>query len=76
MQFKVCLIELLPETWVADKNYFMEAVLTREAYKEFKRFHTNLKIKKLKDKVILVKKWALLAQEVDSSATWASYNNV
>jgi len=45
----------------------MEAVLTREAYNDFKRLHSNQKFKKLKDKMILVKRWGLIAMEVDSS---------
>lgn len=75
-QFKVSVFEFLPEVWVSDDQYYMEAVFTREAYNDFKKLHAGQKLLKLKDKMILVKRWGLVAKEVDSEEVYTSYMNV
>lgn len=70
------MFEFLPEVWVSDDQYYMEAVFTREAYNDFKKLHAGQKLLKLKDKMILVKRWGLVAKEVDSEEVYTSYMNV
>lgn len=61
---------------MSDDQHYMEAVFTREAYNDFKKLHAGQKLCKLKDKMILIKRWGLVAKEVDSEEVYTSYMNV
>lgn len=76
MQFKVCVLELLPVVWVTDQLHYIEAVFTREGFNEFLRFSQGFKLRKLKGMTLLIKRWSLIANKADPQQVLTSYSGL
>jgi len=74
-QLRVFIVELIPNILISDGHNFLEAVFTKESINDFRKNFSHVKFSSLRDKVIIVSKWTLQIETVDSKQVYNSFNN-
>ena len=74
--FKTVVREVWPALLLTDGEVFVPASFTQEALDEFRKKYGKVHVTDLKDKHIVVNKWALQMCRVDSEKVWHSYGGV
>ena len=74
--FKTVVREVWPALLLTDGEVFVPASFTQEALDEFRKKYGKVHVTDLKDKHIVVNKWALQMSRVDSEKVWHSYGGV
>lgn len=73
---RVMIAEMIPTIMISDGHNLIEAVLTKECIFEYRKNFSHLKFSSLKDKILLLNKWSLLIESVDSTTVYNSFNNL
>ena len=67
------IIEFIPSILVSDGHNFLEAIFTKEAINEFRKYYSHVRFSSLRDKIIYISKWKLEISRVDSKKYFNSY---
>ena len=73
---RLIIIEMIPTVLVSDGHNFIEAIITKEAINDLRKYHSHVKFSNLRDKIIQVNKWSLQVDCVDSRQVFNSYQNL
>lgn len=68
--------EAYPYFLVSDGYFFLQCHFTKEAVNEFHKSYGNVKIVDLTDKVVVLNKWSLEMNKVNSREVFTSYSNL
>lgn len=73
---RVFIADMIPNVMISDGHNMMEAAFTKESIYDFRKNYSHYKFSSLKDKVIMLTKWSLCVEKVDSKVIYNSYNNL
>ena len=72
-QMRVYIHDNIPHLWLGDGFNFIEAHFTKDAINEFRKNFNTVKFSYLKDKILVVTKWRLVSNHVDSRTCFTSF---
>ena len=61
---------------MSDGYNFIEAIFTKEAINEFRKYYSHVRFSSLRDKIIYINKWKLEISSVESKKYFNSYQNL
>jgi len=73
---RLFITEFIPSIHVSDGHNFIEAIFTKEAINEFRKYYSHVRFSSLKDKIIYISKWKLEISGADSKKLFNSYQNL
>lgn len=73
---RVYIADMIPTVMISDGHNLIEATFTKESIYEFRKNFSHCKFSSLKDKIIILTKWSLFVENVDSKKVFNSYNNL
>lgn len=75
-QMRVYVHDNIPHIWLSDGYHFVEAHFTKEAINDFRKNYSNVKFNNLREKMLAISRWRLVAKYEDSRSSLTSYMNV
>lgn len=68
--------EMVPMVQLGDGFHFIEAVFTKEAVNSFRKNYAHLKLSEMRDRRLLLTKWAFQLRQRPSTSCFNSYLNL